>query len=157
MLTVRPLLLLLCLFHRSLPLNALLPRFPPPADDLVVWLDSSDYHAGEALWLDQSGDSNHGLVNMSAVMFDPLRQHFVFNGTLEELIVVDLDIGPDAFPALTLEVLFLPLDAVGDGTILDSNNGACMCMCMCMCVHVCVCVCACVRVCVCVCVCVCGY
>ncbi|EGD83019.1 tamm-Horsfall protein [Salpingoeca rosetta] len=92
-------------------------------DDLVVWLEGSDYVHGADMWLDRSGDNNHAFINASAVMFDASRGHFIFNGTMEELITVDLDIGPNTFPSLTIEVLFLPITAVGDGAVIDADNG----------------------------------
>lgn len=63
--------------------------------------------------------------------FSPIAVHVeIFSPIyvlMTEFVVVDVNIGPSTFPNLTIEVLFLPIEPIGNGAVVDADNGMILC------------------------------
>ncbi|EDQ84742.1 uncharacterized protein MONBRDRAFT_34543 [Monosiga brevicollis MX1] len=95
-------------------------------NELLFWYDASTGITNGTVF-DLSGNDIHANATDTIWVDHPLfGPRFFFNGSntsLEELLRVDLDLSPDNYPDITMEIFFQPIEPDWRGYIIDSDDG----------------------------------
>ena len=85
-------------------------EFEMPDEDVILYLDAAEY-SGAGPWKDASGLNHDATLNggkfpAKGVSYDEVTRTFHFSGDQTGVFEVDIDIGPQKYPQLTMELWF---------------------------------------------------
>lgn len=98
------------------------------SNDLIIWLDASTFpqygDENSTVWLDQSGNGLDANINSAyyTTNYNVSRFHYVYN-TSAKFMNVPVDLGPDFYSDITIEVIFIANATYNNAWIVDTDNG----------------------------------